>query len=32
MMSEDNSMLVEFIRTHAHQGAHWIAQESGLLS
>ena len=28
-MSENNSMLVDFIRTHAHQGAHWIAQESG---
>jgi len=22
-------MLVEFIRTHAHEGAHWLAQESG---
>ena len=28
-LNEDNSMLVEFIKTHAHEGAHWIAQESG---
>jgi hypothetical protein len=28
-MTEDHSMLIDFIRTHAHNGAHWIAQESG---
>jgi 5-methylcytosine-specific restriction endonuclease McrA len=28
-MTEDHSMLIEFIRTHAHEGAHWLAQESG---